>query len=103
MRQPVQFGLHKRNQLFERSLVSAAPVAQQLGDLLSRGRGRHHTGCSTPQILTRPRDFYSLTASLKYLAQSWWVSGGLSALPDEPAQQQRRRKNQNRKQKQENQ
>jgi len=22
----------------------------------------------------------------KYLAQSWWVSGGLSALPHEPAQ-----------------
>ena len=34
MRQPVQFGLHKRNQLFECSLVSAAPVAQQLGDFL---------------------------------------------------------------------
>src|SRR4030095_12525444 len=78
-------GLHKRNQLFERSLVSAAPVAQELGDLLSRGRGRRHTGCSTPQILTRPRDFYSLTASLKNLAQSLWVSGGLSALPHEPA------------------
>jgi hypothetical protein len=35
----------------------AAP--QQLGDLLSRGRGRRHTGCSTPHILTRSRDFYS--------------------------------------------
>jgi hypothetical protein len=30
-----------------------------LGDRLSRGWGRRHTGCSTPQILTRPRDFYS--------------------------------------------
>jgi hypothetical protein len=64
MRQPVQFGLHKRNQLFERSLVSAAPVAQQLGDLLSRGWGRRHTGCSTLQILPRSGDFYSLTAFL---------------------------------------
>ena len=33
MRQPVQFGLHQRDQLLERSLVSAAPVAEQLGDL----------------------------------------------------------------------
>src|SRR5258707_10503481 len=30
--------------------------------------------------------FYSLTAPLKDFAQSWWVSGGLSALPHEPAQ-----------------
>src|SRR2546430_282228 len=80
MRQPVQFGLHKQNQLFERSLVSAAPVAQQLGDLLLRWRRRRHTGCSTLQILTRSRNFYSLTASLEYLAQSWWVLGGISAL-----------------------
>jgi hypothetical protein len=34
----------------------------------------------------------------KHLAQSWWVSGGLSALPHEPAPQQRAGKNQNRKQ-----
>src|SRR5260370_23751004 len=80
MRQPVQFGLHKRNQLFERSLVSAAPLAEQLSDLLSRGKGRRHTACSTPQILTRSRDFCSLTASLEYLAQSWWVLSGISAL-----------------------
>src|SRR5712671_3433399 len=31
-------------------------------------------------------DFYSLTASLKDFAHSWRVSGGLSALPHEPAQ-----------------
>src|SRR5436190_20533831 len=80
MRQPVQFGLHKQNQLFERSLVSAAPVAQQLGDFLLRWRGRRHTGCSTLQILTRSRDFYSLTASLEYLAQWWSVLSGISAL-----------------------
>src|SRR5258707_5412912 len=30
--------------------------------------------------------FYSLTAPLKDFAQSWWFSGGLSALPHEPAQ-----------------
>jgi hypothetical protein len=73
---------NKRNQLFERSLVSAAPLAEQLRDLLSRGRGRRHTACSTPQILTRSRDFCSLTASLQYLAQSWWVLSGISALGD---------------------
>src|ERR1700720_1898014 len=80
MRQPVQFRLHKRNKLFEPSLVSATPLAEQLSDLLSRGRERRHTACSTPQILTRARDFYSLTASLGYLAQSWWVLSGISAL-----------------------
>src|SRR6476620_6847516 len=30
--------------------------------------------------LTRSRDFYSLTASLEYLAQSWSVLSGISAL-----------------------
>ena len=38
--QPMQFGLHQRDQLLQRSLVSAAPVAEQLGDLSSRGWGR---------------------------------------------------------------
>src|SRR6266496_2112746 len=57
--EPVQFGLHQREQLLQRSLVSAAPVAEQLGDLLSRGWRRRHTGCSTPQILTQSTDFYS--------------------------------------------
>src|SRR5881409_4397254 len=57
--EPMQFGLHQREQLLQRSLVSAAPVAEQLGDLLSRGWGRRHTGCSTPQILTQSTDFYS--------------------------------------------
>ncbi|MGB9155913.1 MAG: hypothetical protein WCB20_05430, partial [Chthoniobacterales bacterium] len=41
---------------------------------------RRHTGSSTLQILTRSRDFYSPTASLEYLAQSWWVLSGISAL-----------------------
>src|SRR5439155_9000241 len=59
MREPVQFGLHQREQLLHRSLICTTPVAEQLGDLLSRGRGRRHTGCSTPHILTRPRDFHS--------------------------------------------
>ena len=34
VRQPVQFGLHQRNELLERALVSASPVAEQHGDLL---------------------------------------------------------------------
>src|SRR6266496_3834580 len=57
--EPVQFRLHQREQLLERSLVSAAPVAEELSDLLARGWGRRHTACSTPQILTRSRIFYS--------------------------------------------
>ena len=35
--QPVQFGLHQRKQLLQRSLISSAPVTEQLGNLLSRG------------------------------------------------------------------
>src|SRR6266508_1297673 len=57
--EPVQFGLHQRKQLLQRSSVSAAPLTEQLGDRLSRGWGRRHRGCSTPQILTRSKDFYS--------------------------------------------
>ena len=45
MGEPVQFELHEREQFLQRSLVSAAPVAEQLGDLSSRGWGRRHTGC----------------------------------------------------------
>jgi hypothetical protein len=56
-----------------------------LGDVLSRGWGRRHTGSSTPQILTRSRIFTARPEAIKKTAQSWRVSGGLSALPDEPA------------------
>src|SRR6266478_3324707 len=59
--EPVQFGLHQREQLVQRSLVSAAPVAEQLGDLLSRGWRRRHRSYSTPQTLTSSTDFYSTT------------------------------------------
>ena len=61
--EPVQFGLHQREQLLQRSLVSAAPVAEQLGDLLSRGWRRRHGGYSTALSLTRPRNFYSAAGS----------------------------------------
>jgi hypothetical protein len=33
VRQPVQFRQHQRDQFLERSLVAAAPGAEQLGDL----------------------------------------------------------------------
>src|SRR6266496_2879735 len=98
MCESVQFGLHQWKQFLQRSLVSAAPVAKQLGDLLSRGWGRRHTGCSTPHILTRSRDFYSTAGRRsKKTAQSWRVSGALSAYAHEPAQQQSP-ENQNRNQ-----
>src|SRR5260370_41956452 len=43
--------------------------------------------------------FYTIAGGRsKKTAQSWRVSGGLSALPDEPAQTTNARKNQNRKQ-----
>src|SRR6478735_6085118 len=48
----VQFGLHQREQLLDCALVSTAPGAEQLGDLLSRGSGRHHTSA------TRRREVY---------------------------------------------
>jgi hypothetical protein len=54
---------------------------------LSRGWGRRHTGCSTPQILTRFEGFLQHgRGRSKKTAQSWRVSEGLSALADEPAQ-----------------
>jgi hypothetical protein len=85
--QSVQFRLHKRNQLFQRSLVPAAPGAKQLGDLLSGGWGRRHTDCSTPEILTRASAFYTTAEHHpKKNAQSWWVSYGLSALAHEPVE-----------------
>src|SRR5437867_11383551 len=79
--QPVQFRLHQRDQFIERSFVSAAPVAQELGDLLLRGRGHRHKGCSTLQIVTWLRDFYSTDSlSIRKLRNSWRVPGGNSAL-----------------------
>jgi hypothetical protein len=42
--EPVQFRMHQREQLPKRCLVSAAPLAEQLGDRLSRGWGRRHEG-----------------------------------------------------------
>src|SRR5437773_5467307 len=96
--EPVQFGLHQREQLLQRSLVSAAPVAEQLGDLLSRGWGRRQTSCSTPQILTQSTDFYSAAGGDQKTAQSWRVSGGISALPDMTGSKNTGRSNQSRKQ-----
>ena len=49
---------------------------------MCRSRRHRHKGCSTLRILARSRDFYSPTASLEYLAQSWWVLTGISALGD---------------------
>jgi hypothetical protein len=43
VRQPMQFGLHQRNQLIERARVSAAPVHSKLSDGLLHRRGRRHT------------------------------------------------------------
>src|SRR5437016_2994541 len=81
MGEPVQFELHEREQFLQRSLVSAAPVAEQLGDLSSRGWGVVNTSCSTPRILAWSRDFYSTAEGRsKKTAHSWRVSGGLSAL-----------------------
>src|SRR4029077_3540600 len=59
MGEPVQFGLHQREQLLQRSVVSVAPLAEQLGDRLSRGWRRCHRSSSTPQILTPSANFYS--------------------------------------------
>src|SRR6266513_471315 len=97
--EPVQFGLHQREQFLQRSLVSAAPVAEQLRDLLSRGWGPRHTSCSTPQILTQSTDFYSTAGGdQKKLRSRGGFQPAFPLYQDEPAQQQTRRKNQNRKQ-----
>src|SRR5206468_4254683 len=84
--EPVQFRMHQREQLPQRSLVSAAPLAKQLGGCLLRGSGRRHEGFSPPQIVSRSRDFYSTTGgNRKKTAQSWRVLRGLFAYPHEPA------------------
>ena len=46
--QPVQFGLDQGEQLLKRSVVSAAPVAQQLRDILLCREGHRPMGRSTP-------------------------------------------------------
>jgi hypothetical protein len=51
--------MHQREQLPQRSLVSVAPLAEQLGDCLLRGSGRRHRESSPAQIVSRSRDFYS--------------------------------------------
>src|SRR5206468_10759464 len=85
--EPVQFRMHQREQLPQRSLVSAAPLAKQLGGCLLRGSGRRHEGFSPPQIVSRSRDFYRATGgNRKKTAQSWRVLRGLFAYPHEPAQ-----------------
>src|SRR5881409_22674 len=75
--EPVQFGLHQREQLLQRSLVSAAPVAEQMGDLWSRGWMRRKRGLSTPQIITRSRDFYS--THQRRSKKKLWSRGGFQA------------------------
>jgi hypothetical protein len=47
VRQSVQFGFHQRDQLPERSFVTASPCAEQSRDLFSRARNRRHTNPST--------------------------------------------------------
>jgi len=59
--QPVQFRVHQREQFPQRSLVSVAPLAEQLGDRLSRGLGRRHEELSPRQSVSPSRDFYSTT------------------------------------------
>jgi hypothetical protein len=59
MGESVQFRLHQWEQLLQRSVVVAAPIAEQLGDLLSRGWGRRHGGYSTALSLTRPKEFFT--------------------------------------------
>jgi hypothetical protein len=75
--EPVQFGMHQREQLPQRSLVSAAPLAEQLGDRLLRGSGRRHEGFSPPQIVSRSRDFYSTTGGNRKKLRS---RGGFEAV-----------------------
>jgi hypothetical protein len=86
----VQFGLHQREQLLQRSLVPAAPVAEQLGHLLSRGWGVVIQALLDAANSNTDRWIFTARpgADQKKTAQSWRVSGGLSALAHEPAQQQ---------------
>src|SRR5438477_12702062 len=85
--EPVQFRVHQWEQLFQRSLVSVAPLAEQLGDCLLRGSGRRHEGFSPPHIVSRSRDVYSTAGGDgKKSAQSWRGLCGLFAYAHEPGQ-----------------
>jgi hypothetical protein len=72
--QPVQFRLHQRDQLRQCSVISAPPVAEQLGDLLLQQRGGCHKGRSTLQILPRSRNFSAPTA--RYSKQKCAILAG---------------------------
>src|SRR6266576_6066359 len=88
----VQLRMHQREQLPQRSLVSAAPLAEQLGDCLLRGSGRRHEGFSPPHIVSRSRDFYSTAGGNRKNCESWRVSGGLFAYAHEPEKTNRNRR-----------
>jgi hypothetical protein len=91
--------MHQGKQFRQRSLISIAPLAEQLGHRLSRGSRRRHRGSSPPQIVSQSTNFYSTAGgNQKKPALSWRVSGGLLAYAHEPAQTTNTPGKQNRKQ-----
>jgi hypothetical protein len=69
----VQFGMHQREQLSQCSLVSAAPLAEQLGDCLLRGSGRRHEGSRRRKLYHDPGIF---TAQPEGIEKNCEVAGG---------------------------
>jgi hypothetical protein len=84
--EPVQFRMHQREQLSQRSLVSAAPLAEQLGDCLLCGSGRRHEASRRRKLYHDRGIFTARPEAIKKTAQSWRLSAGLFAYAHEPAQ-----------------
>jgi hypothetical protein len=79
--------MHQRKQFPQRFLVSVAPLAEQLGDRLSRGSGRRHRGMlAAANCITIEGFLQHSRRQSKKPRRSWRVSGGLSAYAHEPAQ-----------------
>jgi hypothetical protein len=78
--------MHQRKQFPQRFLVSVAPLAEQLGDRLSRGSGRRHRGMLAAANCITIEGFLQHTQmQSKKTRQSWRVLARLFAYAHEPA------------------
>jgi hypothetical protein len=86
--EPMQFRMHQRKQFSQRFLVSVAPLAEQLGNRLSRKWRRRHRGIfAAANCITIDGFLQHNRRKSKKIAQSWRVLRRLFAYAHEPAQQ----------------
>jgi len=84
--EPVPIRVAPAEQFLQRSLVSAAPVAEQLGDSCRVDEGVVIRLLDAANSNTIERFLQYGQRAIKKNGQSWRVSGGLSALSHEPAE-----------------